>query len=93
MTQPQKRKPTGSTITVRVEVTDREEGTFTDVEVAVSEVTERVLQADDGDRYTPVLQALEQIIREASNKTRAQVVAFETVREAREGTTAAEPAP
>jgi len=82
--QPKLRPATGSTITVRIEVTDREEGTFTDVEAAVSEVTERVVQAASGDRYEPVLPHVESIAREAINKTLAQLVANGQRMEARE---------
>ncbi len=81
-----RRKPTGSTIRVRVEVIDREEGGFTDIEIAVSEVAERVMQAEDRgvDRYSSVLPIIESVAREAINKTLAQVVAYEAVAEARE---------
>jgi hypothetical protein len=81
---PTPRPPTGSTIRIRIEVIDREEGSFTNVEAAVAEVTERVAQADTGDRYAPVLPTVESVAREAINKTLAQLVANEARMAARE---------
>lgn len=88
-----RRTPAGSTIRVRVEVTDREDGTFTDTEVAIAEITERVAHAATGDRYQPVLPTIESVAREAINKALAQVVATEHLAELREGAVTTTPEP
>lgn len=82
------RTPTGSTIRVRIEVQDQAEGSFSTVDVALAEVAEQVMQADTGDRYEPVLPAIEAVARECVNKVLAQVCAYESVAAARDGAVA-----
>jgi hypothetical protein len=79
------RKPRTSSVRVRIEVGDQPEGAFTDTEIAVADITERVHGAEEGPRFDPVLTTLEALTREVVNKARAQVIAYENLVEAREG--------
>lgn len=78
------RKPRTSSVRVHIEIGDRPEGEFTDNEIAVADITERVHGAEEGPRFDPVLTTLEQLVRDATNRARAQVVAYENLVEARE---------